>query len=282
MSYTFLLDQGEESSAECFSDIPACVRLRFRNIEEKFFSNANETESCRDSRSGMMSKHLTEIHGEELSIQSVAVSRAKTLASLEKVRELQANEAGYGSTCSGSFAKFDQVSCLWKIPQLSLFEDLIPSLVIWPRWGLMRNGECLELPMPSGLKELRYLIMKGTVVSSRLPTPTVCGNYNRKGASMTSGDGLVTALRRLPTPTTQDGCIRKFPKRHKVTKTGIVRHLNEHGAESQIRLNQQIAAGGPMNPEWVEWFMGWPIGWTGLNPLEMDKFQQWLNFIRRP
>lgn len=32
---------------------------------------------------------------------------------------------------------------------------------------------------------------------------------------------------------------------------------------------------GPLNPEWVEWLMGWPIGWTELKPLEMDKFREW-------
>lgn len=37
------------------------------------------------------------------------------------------------------------------------------------------------------------------------------------------------------------------------------------------------AIGGTMNPKWDEWLIGWPIGWTGLNPLEMDRFQQWLN-----
>jgi hypothetical protein len=26
---------------------------------------------------------------------------------------------------------------------------------------------------------------------------------------------------------------------------------------------------GPMNPEWVEWLMGFPTGWTELNVLEM-------------
>lgn len=32
---------------------------------------------------------------------------------------------------------------------------------------------------------------------------------------------------------------------------------------------------GQLNPEWVEWFMGWPIGWTELKPLAMDRFQEW-------
>lgn len=30
-----------------------------------------------------------------------------------------------------------------------------------------------------------------------------------------------------------------------------------------------------LNPNWVEWLMGWPIGWTDLKPLEMDKFRLW-------
>lgn len=32
---------------------------------------------------------------------------------------------------------------------------------------------------------------------------------------------------------------------------------------------------GQLNPQWVEWFMGWPIGWTELKPLEMDRFHEW-------
>jgi len=33
---------------------------------------------------------------------------------------------------------------------------------------------------------------------------------------------------------------------------------------------------GRLNPQFVEWLMGWPIGWTELQPLAMDRFQQWL------
>ena len=29
--------------------------------------------------------------------------------------------------------------------------------------------------------------------------------------------------------------------------------------------------GGKLNPDWVEWLMGWPLGWTDLKPLETDK-----------
>ena len=45
-------------------------------------------------------------------------------------------------------------------------------------------------------------------------------------------------------------------------------------------------ARGTLNPTWVEWLMGWPLGWTDLKPLEMDRFQQWqqqhLNYSANP
>ena len=32
---------------------------------------------------------------------------------------------------------------------------------------------------------------------------------------------------------------------------------------------------GHLNPEWVEWLMGWPIGWTACEPLATDRFHEW-------
>jgi hypothetical protein len=45
-------------------------------------------------------------------------------------------------------------------------------------------------------------------------------------------------------------------------------------------LNDQI--GGQLNPPWVEWLMGWPIGWTDLRPLETDRFHKWPNSHSEP
>jgi hypothetical protein len=33
--------------------------------------------------------------------------------------------------------------------------------------------------------------------------------------------------------------------------------------------------GGKLNPTWVEWLMGWPLGWTDLNPIKMEELLQW-------
>jgi len=46
----------------------------------------------------------------------------------------------------------------------------------------------------------------------------------------------------------------------------------------QVNETHKVKQTGQLNPSWVEWLMGWPIGWTDLKPLETDKFrsvQQW-------
>ena len=62
-----------------------------------------------------------------------------------------------------------------------------------------------------------------------------------------------------PTPTVQDSKNNGGPSQHK-RKT---KPLN-------------AAIGGKLNPTWVEWLMGWPIGHTDCEPLETDKFLRWL------
>ncbi|MNP65584.1 hypothetical protein D3C76_1611870 [compost metagenome] len=54
--------------------------------------------------------------------------------------------------------------------------------------------------------------------------------------------------------------------------------IRKSGANrSNDRLDHAVMAldGGQLNPEWVEWLMGWPIGWTDLRPLAMDRFHLW-------
>jgi hypothetical protein len=43
-------------------------------------------------------------------------------------------------------------------------------------------------------------------------------------------------------------------------------------------FNKSLAnevGGGSLNPTWVEWLMGWPLGWTDLRPSGTDKFHKW-------
>jgi len=45
--------------------------------------------------------------------------------------------------------------------------------------------------------------------------------------------------------------------------------------ETVMAHSDPTTVGGKLNPTWVEWLMGWPLGWTDLKPLEMDKFRLW-------
>jgi len=56
-------------------------------------------------------------------------------------------------------------------------------------------------------------------------------------------------------------------------KSTVVKLTGRKPSDPQVGLADQV--GGKLNPQWVEWIMGWPLGWTDLKPLAMDKFQQW-------
>jgi len=51
----------------------------------------------------------------------------------------------------------------------------------------------------------------------------------------------------------------------------------KHKPTPQYPDLRHTVAGGLLNPEWTEWLMGWPTGWTDLKPLAMDRFQEWLD-----
>ena len=92
-------------------------------------------------------------------------------------------------------------------------------------------------------------------LAETFPTITVCGNYNRKGASKTSGDGLATYVRMYPTPmATQRGDCPAERRRHSPCLESVVA--------------MQEPNGGKLNPKWVEWLMGFPLGWTDLDVSE--------------
>lgn len=45
------------------------------------------------------------------------------------------------------------------------------------------------------------------------------------------------------------------------------------------RGGQKTPQKGQLNPDWVEWLMGWPIGWTDLKQSAMDKFLRWWRLL---
>jgi hypothetical protein len=95
------------------------------------------------------------------------------------------------------------------------------------------------------------------------PTPTVHGNNNFKGASATSGDGLMTAIKRRegwPTPNSRD---RLDYAVNGETKSVRYDTPTVHGDGGSGRKGTTPKY-GQLNPDWEEWLMAWPVGWTDL------------------
>ncbi len=148
MSYTYLQEQGEESSAASFSDIPAFVLSRLSLTAVKSCSSDSGTESCPSSPSGMMSEPSTESPGEGKSMSCVEASHAKTLALQEKEPESLENDLDCGPRWPESLARYNPILRSWKTAQYSLHGGLDEFSGTWPQWGMMRIGESWERIMP--------------------------------------------------------------------------------------------------------------------------------------
>ena len=256
MSWLFSQALVEEYLPDICSDGEPCARSSGMPTQQAYCSPDKMTEFSRLSRFGMTFRPLTDDHGEAVLMSYLEAFPAKTSAQPEKEQELQVNGQECGFTWPESWAKFDPNTSLWRTRQCSLLGDLEPFSETWPRWGTMRNGEFWEQPtLALHISETEFGLW---------PTPTVCGNYNRKGASKNSGDGLATAVMKWPTPTARiwTGGGQQMTRKDGKQRTDMLDWLVEQN-------------GGRLNPTWVEWLMGWPLEWTDLKPLATDKFQQW-------
>lgn len=78
---------------------------------------------------------------------------------------------------------------------------------------------------------------------------------------------------RWQTPTASDGLNCKF------SRQALLNHLKNHGNMpnlcTQVASRETAHDGGRLNPDWVEWLMAWPIGWSACEPLETAKFLWW-------
>lgn len=99
------------------------------------------------------------------------------------------------------------------------------------------------------------------------PTPT---SRDSKGANsmehLATGnhvEQLANAVKLFPTPTTGAGLCGgtgNFQQLKKLQQAGQI--------TEEERRNMSQGNGGQLNPTWVEWLMGFPLGWTDLNASE--------------
>jgi hypothetical protein len=98
------------------------------------------------------------------------------------------------------------------------------------------------------------------------PTPTVSSGAQvswDKTARQTGGTTLAGAVKAFPTPTAS------------MSKGSSINSLTRKDGKTLVNdpLDHFVmnSDGGKLNPEWVEWLMGWPIGYTASKPSETDK-----------
>ena len=103
------------------------------------------TDACRLSRSGMTFKPLTDTHGEAVLMWCLAAFPARTSPPQEKAQASSASDPACGWKWPESSVKWNPITSSWKTRQCSLLAGLDEFSETWPKWGMMRDGECWEL-----------------------------------------------------------------------------------------------------------------------------------------
>ena len=300
MSWLYSRVLVEEYLGENCSDGEPSAPLNGNPIQQAYCAPDKMTGFSRLSRFGMMYKPLTEDRGEELCKLYREAFLVKTSQPQEKAQGLMENDQECGDTWRGWLAKYDPNTSLWRTAQCSLLEDLNESLATLPRSGMTRNGLLWELPM---LEQTIKGTESGLLQKHSLPTPTCNPHLPNKNANTTGPKNLVEVAQgkwehlmpKQTWPTPDANCGKRgtqtnwTPKRKsgqpaQYTINQAVRdkmfptptcHNSKEGAypAEYNRKTPTLAthAGGKLNPTWVEWLMGWPLEWTDLKPLAMDK-----------
>ncbi len=217
------------------------------------------------------------------SISSAAASPVRTSAVPGEEPESTAPARVFGPSSPGSFASFDPATSSWRTSRLSSparesdgteaqsgeFSET------WPKHGMTRSGRAYRLessghptcesgsgswPTPHGMPKLgqrRNPGPSGNELGRAVneaerrtwPTPTRSDSLGGPGrsAARQGGDNLRTAVAKAP----------MFP-------TPIASNTKAEHRRSAGRPSRSYGTTGPLNPPWVEWLMGFPIGWTAL------------------
>jgi hypothetical protein len=221
------------------------------------------------------------------STSSAAGSPARTSASPAKEPESTGHARVFGANTRVSLASYDPGTSSWRTSQLSLLEDSGELSGTWPRSGMTRSGTVYLLQPLARLTDVTG--------SGLLPTPRA---QNSKAwiRPADQPQNLENAVARYPergmwptpnaSPVTFGGVCKSGdggaqPKRYldparsndlddavalaETFKTPTSAPFSHGGSGGE--LHKQVApSGGPLNPQWVAWLMGFPIDWTSLPP----------------
>lgn len=231
------------------------------------------------------------------STSSVADSPARTSAGLGLERASGDRARVFGQSMPVLLARLDLDGSSWRTSQLSLLGGWASFSETWPRAGMMRSGTAFQLqplvplirgigsgllPTPratdadrGGRGDLLQVVRGNTSPSGRYSprmwqTPRVSSAHGVSRNEVESGNPkhrLETQVALLDIADLLDrgAAERLWPTPVKSDWKGP--NYSEGGSTSAHGLSTRAA--GQLNPTWVEWLMGFPLGWTELVPSEM-------------
>jgi hypothetical protein len=172
----------------------------------------------------------------------------------EAKKESTGNEADSGLSLPESLANYDRATSSWKTSQRSLFEEWAEFSATWPQSGMMLNGTCYRRPpLVHGISDAGFSLLPLNLIPTPVRYDATPGGPNNhyKGLGNLAKHGTI------PTPTCSDA---KTHGSDTVRFQSLDVFVRERTSATE--------AGGQLNPTWVEWLMGFPIGWTELPPSE--------------
>ena len=288
MSWHYLREVAGESLEDiCLGGEPL-PPLKLKTTHAEFYCKGKLMDSYLDSLCGMTFAPLTDTPGEEKSMSSAVDSPVRTSLLQEKEMDSMGSGQDSGHTWRGWLARFDPLSCSWRTAQCSLLGEEHELLQTLPKWGMTRSGLLWELPtlahlisgtgcglspdnesffhtpnttgMDGGSNSRKALRKRIEFWPTPVHSEARQGLQIRREGKKGTQTSLSTAVLTWPTPRTAGMC----------GGSGSWDLLNKNTTVEEARL-MGAGNGGQLNPPWVEWLMGWPIGWTDLKPLATVK-----------
>jgi len=247
MSWHFSRALVEASSAASCSGGGASAPSSSSPTHGTCWSPGRTTEASSPSRSGMTFAPSTGTRGEALLGWCLEASRVRTSPVPARAQDWPGLVQDSGGRWHESLARYNPATSTWRTRQCSLLGGSESFSGTWPRWGLMLGGEFWALTMPA-------LPTSGIGSGLRLATPTATAN--QLCPSMQQWPGCRAMW---PTPLADDATggrpLGSRNYHHKLDRGYLT-------ATVQNAEQADLSRGGSLNPTWVEWLMGWPLGWT--------------------
>ena len=304
MSWHFSQALVAASSAGTCLDGGASAPSNTTTMPGAFSSHGRTTDASRRSRFGMTFAPLTDALGEAVLMWCLEASRARTSAPPERAPASPEPAPGCGQRWRALSVRFDHATSGWRTARCLYAEALDWSSLTLPRWGSLHDGELWEritqAPRTSATGSGCWPTPTADACIGVAPTPAMAERFRRKGSSgsfveamaarlwptpkasaagpdfaaMKRGKSisLQTAVAMFPTPAASDHHQRR--KTANWRGEDLVSHVTQM-EEQQGKIQPQ--AGGALNPTWVEWLMGWPLGWTDCGASATDRFREWCN-----